>query len=62
MSTERTTDDVHQSITEIVLQRLREKPPAPTDGEVLERASGRFGGNISAAEAVEAVRAERDSR
>lgn len=62
MSKERTADDGHQSIAETVLQRLREKPPAPTDGDVLERASGRVGGNFGAAEAVEAVRAERDSR
>lgn len=62
MPTEQNTDETRQSITEIVLRRLDEERPASTVEEVLERAGGRVGGNFGAAEAVAAVRAERDSR
>ena len=47
---------------EYLLQLLCEQARTPTVDEVLERAGGRAGGNFSAAEAVAAVRAERDSR
>lgn len=51
-----------QSLQEYLLQLLCEQARTPTVSEVLERAGGRAGGNFSAAEAVAAVRAERDSR
>ncbi|MDE0066330.1 MAG: hypothetical protein OXN44_05590 [Acidimicrobiaceae bacterium] len=51
-----------QSLQEYLLHLLSEQARTPTLGEVLERAGGRAGGNIGAAEAVAAVRAERDSR
>ena len=51
-----------QSLQEYLLQLLCEHARTPTLDEVLERAAGRAGGNFSAAEAVAAVRAERDSR
>lgn len=47
---------------EYLLQLLCEQARTPTLEEVLNRADGRAGGNIGAAEAVAAVRAERDSR
>lgn len=62
MSTERTTENARQPITETVLQRLRGTASLSAAEEVLERAGDRVGGNFSAAEAVAAVRAERDSR
>ena len=51
-----------QSLQEYLLQLLCEQARTPTVSEVLERAGSRAGGNFSAAEAVTAVRAERDSR
>ena len=51
-----------QSLQEYLLHLLCEQARTPTLEEVLERAGGRAGGNIGAAEAVAAVRAERDSR
>jgi len=51
-----------QSLQEYLLQLLCEQARTPTLDEVLERAAGRAGGNFSAAEAVAAVRTERDSR
>ncbi|MXW96019.1 MAG: hypothetical protein F4110_07500 [Acidimicrobiaceae bacterium] len=51
-----------QSLQEYLLQLLCEQARTPTLEEVLERAAGRAGGNFSAAEAVAAVRAERDAR
>ena len=51
-----------QSLQEYLLHLLCEQARTPTLDEVLERAGGRAGGNIGAAEAVAAVRAERDSR
>ena len=51
-----------QSMQEYLLHLLCEQARTPTLEEVLERAGGRAGGNIGAAEAVAAVRAERDSR
>jgi len=51
-----------QSLQEYLLQLLCEQARTPTLDAVLERAAGRAGGNFSAAEAVAAVRTERDSR
>ncbi|MXZ99226.1 MAG: hypothetical protein F4Z23_09340 [Acidimicrobiaceae bacterium] len=51
-----------QSLQEYLLQLLCEQARTPTLEEVLERAAGRAGGNFSAAEAVAAVRSERDAR
>ena len=51
-----------QSMQEYLLHLLCEQARTPTLEEVLERAGGRAGGNIGAAEAVAGVRAERDSR
>jgi plasmid stability protein len=51
-----------QSLQEYLLHLLCEQARTSTLDEVLERAGGRAGGNFSAAEAVAAVRAERDSR
>ena len=50
-----------RSLQEYLLDLLCEQARTPTLNEVLERASGRTGGNISTAEAVAAVRADRDS-
>ena len=47
---------------EYLLHLLCEEARTPTLEEVFERAGSRTGGNFSAAEAVAAVRAERDSR
>ena len=51
-----------QSLQEYLLHLLCEEARTPTLEEVFERAGSRAGGNFSAAEAVAAVRAERDSR
>ena len=51
-----------QSLQEYLLHLLCAQARTPTLEEVLDRAGGRAGGNIGAAEAVAAVRAERDSR
>ena len=51
-----------QSLQEYLLRLLCEQARTPTVSEVLERAGGRAGGDFSAAEAVAAVRSERDSR
>ena len=51
-----------QSLPEYLLHLLCEQARTPTLEEVLERASDRDGGNIGTAEAVAAVRADRDSR
>ena len=51
-----------QSLQEYLLHLLCEQARTPTIEEVLERASGRTGGNIGLEAAVAAVRADRDSR
>ncbi len=51
-----------QSLQEYLLHLLCEQARTPILAEILDRAGGRAGGNIGAAEAVAAVRAERDSR
>ncbi|HEU5150186.1 MAG TPA: hypothetical protein VFU19_06795 [Iamia sp.] len=66
-------DDVHatlrrraaaagQSLQEYLLGRLSEEARTPTLEEVLDRAGGRAGGHFTGADAVAAVRADRDSR
>lgn len=50
------------SLQEYLLARLELDASAPTLDEVLDRASGRAGGHIPLESAVEAVRAERDTR
>lgn len=66
-------DDVHatlrrraaeagQSLQEYLLARLSEEARTPTIGELFDRIEQRSGGRFTAADAVAAVRAERDSR
>ena len=66
-------DDVHatlrrraasagQSLQEYLRQRLSEDARTPMLDEVLDRAGGRAGGQAGFNAAVEAVRADRDSR
>jgi antitoxin FitA len=66
-------DDVHavlrrraaaagQSLQEYLLERLTAEAAAPTLVEVLERVSHHTGGRLPLADAVAAVRAERDAR
>ncbi len=52
----------HQSLQEYLLRLLTEEASVPTMEEVLDRASGLEGGHVSFAEAVEAVREDRDRR
>jgi len=52
----------HQSLQEYLRQRLIEDAATPTVQEVLERAGGRAGGSVPFAEAVAAVREDRDRR
>jgi plasmid stability protein len=49
------------SLQEYLLAHVRELAARPSVREVLGRAAGRGGGNLSAAEAVELIRADRDS-
>lgn len=50
------------SMQEYLLARLTEEASNPTLDEVLDRAGERAGGRVPLASAVDAVRAERDSR
>ncbi len=52
----------HQSLQEYLRQRLIEEAATPTVEEVLARAGGRAGGSITFAEAVTALRDDRDRR
>ncbi|GAA0306543.1 FitA-like ribbon-helix-helix domain-containing protein [Kineococcus aurantiacus] len=52
----------HQSLQEYLLTRLIEEASTPSLDEVLERAGGRAGGNLSFRDAVEAVHEDRDRR
>ena len=61
-SLRRRAAEAGQSLQEYLLHLLCEQARTSTLEEVLERASGRDGGNIGTAEAVVAVRADRDSR
>jgi hypothetical protein len=54
--------DAGMSLQEYLLARLEQDASTPTLDEVLDRASGRAGGHIPLASAVETVRAERDTR
>jgi len=51
-----------QSLQEYLLAHLIEEAHTPTLDEVLDRAGGRSGGQVGFQAAVDAVRAERDSR
>ena len=51
-----------QSLQEYLLARLREDAETPTIDELFERIEHRTGGRISFGVAVEAIRADRDSR
>ena len=51
-----------QSLQDYLLGRLIEDARSPTLEETLERAGGRAGGRAGFVTAVEAVRADRDSR
>jgi len=50
------------SLQEYLLARLVDEASTPTLEEVLERAGQRVGGRVTTREAVEAVRADRDTR
>jgi len=52
----------HQSLQEYLRQRLIEEAATPTVQEVLGRAGGRAGGSVPFAEAVAALREDRDRR
>jgi antitoxin FitA len=52
----------HQSLQEYLRSRLIEEASTPTVDEVLDRAGGRAGGSLPFAEAVRAVREDRDRR
>ena len=52
----------HQSLQEYLRSRLIEEAGAPTVEEVLARAGGRAGGELSFRAAVRAVREDRGSR
>lgn len=52
----------HQSLQEYLLARLIEEASRPTVDEVLDRAHERSGGSLSFAEAVGALRDDRDRR
>ena len=51
-----------QSLQEYLLARLREDAETPTIDELFERIEHRTGGRIGFGVAVEAIRADRDSR
>jgi len=52
----------HQSLQEYLRTRLIEEASQPTLEEVLNRAGGRAGGEVSFASAVEVLREDRDRR
>jgi len=52
----------HQSLQEYLLAKLVEEASTPTLDEILDRAGGRAGGNLSFSDAVKAVRDDRDRR
>lgn len=54
--------DAGMSLQEYLLARLEQDARTPTLNEVLDRSSGRTGGRVPLTCAVDAVRAERDSR
>lgn len=54
--------NAHQSLQEYLLRLLEDEASTPTLDEVLDRIERRSGGSLTVAEAVEAVRADRDSR
>ena len=51
-----------KSLQEYLLDHLSVEARSPTLEEVLERAGGRAGGNVSLSVAVDAVRVDRDAR
>ena len=51
-----------QSLQEYLLARLRGDAETPTLAEVFERIGHHTGGKLSAADAVRAIRSDRDSR
>ena len=51
----------HQSLQEYLRSRLIEEAAQPTLDEALERAGRQSGSSVSFADAVEAIRADRDS-
>lgn len=51
-----------QSLQEYLLGRLIEEASRPSLDEILDRAGGRSGGRAPLADAVEAIRDERDRR
>lgn len=54
--------DAGMSLQEYLLARLERDASTPTLEEVLDRAGGRTGGRVPLGSAVDAVRADRDSR
>jgi plasmid stability protein len=54
--------EAHQSLQEYLRSKLIEDASQPTVREVLERVGEHVGGTVSFAEAVKAVRADRDRR
>lgn len=54
--------DAGQSLQEYLLGQLTEDARTPTLGELFDRIEQRSGGRFTAADAVAAVRADRDSR
>ena len=54
--------EAHQSLQEYLRSRLIDEASRPTVREVLERVEAHAEGSLTLAEAVEAVRADRDRR
>jgi plasmid stability protein len=54
--------EAHQSLQEYLRSRLIDEASRPTVREVLERVEEHVGGTVSFADAVKAVRADRDRR
>lgn len=52
----------HQSLQEYLRNRLVQDAATPTIDEVLDRAGGRAGGQVSIATAIEIIRDDRDRR
>lgn len=53
--------DAGMSLQEYLLARLTDDASTPTLDEILDRAGGRAGGQVSMQSAVKAVRADRDA-